>query len=147
MSENKKVSVYQKLLEGINDVITTGKYKDFLKAMKRFHDYSFGNKVLIYYQAPDATKVAGYKTWRELGRGVKSNPNRIYIACPVFAKKNKETEENKNQNQTEEKEQEKAIYYKWKIVYDIKDTYIIDEKKAEGLQDDLKLNTNTTEEL
>lgn len=149
MSEKKKVSAYQKLIEGINDVIDTGKYKDFLKSMKRFHHYSFSNRLLIYSQNPEATKVAGYKTWRELGRGVKSNPKRIFIICPIFVNKKNKKENDKPKKQVEETndEDDNYIYYKWSIVYDINDTYIIDEEKAKGLMDDLRLNTSTSEDL
>jgi antirestriction factor ArdC-like protein len=35
--------------------------------MARFHNYSFGNVMLIARQKPDATYVAGYRTWNSLG--------------------------------------------------------------------------------
>lgn len=146
MGEKKRISAYQKLIEGINDVIDSGKYKDFLKSMKRFHHYSFGNRLLIYSQAPDATRVAGYNTWKELGRGVKSNPNKIFIMCPIFHKVKKQ-KDNSDEISKEEDEEYINIYYKWRIVYDIKDTYIIDEEKASTLADNLMLNSNTSADL
>lgn len=42
--------------------------RSFLTAIARFHQYSFGNVMLIAAQRPDATQVAGFHTWRKLGR-------------------------------------------------------------------------------
>jgi hypothetical protein len=52
--------------------------------MSRFHDYSIGNQILIMLQKPDATKVAGFNTWKELGRWVKKGEKGISILAPVF---------------------------------------------------------------
>ena len=41
MEEKKKVNAYEKLIEGIENIIDSGKYKEFLKSMKYFHSYSF----------------------------------------------------------------------------------------------------------
>jgi hypothetical protein len=43
----------------------------YLTAMARFHNYSFGNIVAIAGQRPTATRVAGFGTWKEMGRFVK----------------------------------------------------------------------------
>jgi hypothetical protein len=45
-------------------------WKAILRAAARFHDYSIGNILLILAQRPDATRVAGYRTWQALGRQV-----------------------------------------------------------------------------
>lgn len=43
----------------------------FLAFQARFHNYSFRNCMLIAIQRPDATFVAGFRRWRELGRFVR----------------------------------------------------------------------------
>ena len=43
----------------------------FLQAMGRFHRYSLRNAMLIQAQRPDATRVAGFGTWKKLRRFVK----------------------------------------------------------------------------
>ena len=53
----------ESLESGRSEVLTR-----YLAAMGRFHDYSFGNIMLIARQRPDATKVAGFRTWNSLGR-------------------------------------------------------------------------------
>ena len=47
---------------------TSEEMKAFLAAMARFHRYSFQNVMLIMVQRPDATRVAGFQTWKSMGR-------------------------------------------------------------------------------
>ncbi|NUQ01297.1 MAG: hypothetical protein HUU35_15735 [Armatimonadetes bacterium] len=42
----------------------------YLATLARFHRYSLGNALLICFHRPDATRVAGFHTWRRLGRAV-----------------------------------------------------------------------------
>jgi len=51
----------------------------YLSAMARFHNYSWGNVILISLQRNDASRVAGYQTWRRLGRQVKKGEHGIAI--------------------------------------------------------------------
>lgn len=55
----------------------------YLEAMSRFHRYSFHNTMLIVSQRPDATHVAGFGTWKKLGRWVKKGEKGISILIPV----------------------------------------------------------------
>lgn len=59
----------------------------YLGAMARFHRYSFGNVLLIAAQRPDASRVAGYRTWQQLSRQVKEGEKGILIFAPMFLKK------------------------------------------------------------
>jgi hypothetical protein len=56
----------QQLAAGKSETLTA-----YLAAMARFHSYSFGNILAIARQRPTATRVAGFSTWKELGRFVK----------------------------------------------------------------------------
>jgi len=58
----------------------------YLAAMAKFHRYSFGNVLLIAAQRPDARRVAGYRTWQQLGRQVKHGEKGILIFAPMFLK-------------------------------------------------------------
>jgi antirestriction protein ArdC len=49
----------------------------------RFHRYSFANTVLILCQCPTASRVAGFHTWRRLGRQVRRGEHAIWILAPV----------------------------------------------------------------
>lgn len=57
------------------------------------HRYSFGNVLLMVVQCPDATRVAGFRRWLELGRHVQRGPNRIAILTPVVNRMKVEDEE------------------------------------------------------
>lgn len=56
----------------------------YLATMARFHDYSFGNVLLICIQKPDATHVAGFRAWKKLGRHVKKGEKGIAIIAPML---------------------------------------------------------------
>ncbi|HST10939.1 MAG TPA: ArdC family protein [Terriglobales bacterium] len=64
----------------------------YLAAMGRFHDYSFGNIMLIARQRPDATKVAGFRTWNSLGRFVNKGERGILILAPMVGRKREQRE-------------------------------------------------------
>jgi len=56
------------------------------RTFSRFTKYSPGNILLIMSQRPDATYVAGYKTWQSLGRQVERGEKAITILAPVIKK-------------------------------------------------------------
>ena len=68
---------------GIRDIFESGdmeKYRNYLRTMSRFHNYSLNNQALIHLQRPDATLVAGYNRWRDkfsrhVLRGEKASPS------------------------------------------------------------------------
>ena len=68
--------------------------KAYLAGMGRFHRYSFGNQLLIHLQKADAKRVAGFHTWKKLGRQVKKGEKAIRILAPiVWRTKDKDNEE------------------------------------------------------
>ncbi|SFR11558.1 Antirestriction protein ArdC [Desulfoscipio geothermicus DSM 3669] len=78
--------LYENLKAGVNDLITSGKFHEYLKFQARFHRYSFSNSMLIFMQKPDATRVAGIKTWNSMGRRVKKGEKGIRIFAPLAVK-------------------------------------------------------------
>ena len=73
--------------KGIRDVFSSGKYKQYLQTMGRFHRYSVNNTMLIFMQKPDATRVAGFNKWKEFKRNVKKGEKGIKIIAPTIYKK------------------------------------------------------------
>ena len=55
----------------------------YLKAIGRFHRYSLHNVLLIASQKPNASYVAGFRTWNQLGRCVKKGEKGIMILAPI----------------------------------------------------------------
>ena len=84
--QDKTGVLLAKLKEGVTDLIDSDKWKDYLQVQARFHKYSAGNVMLIMAQRPDASRVAGYNRWKELGRYVKKGERGIAIFAPVTYK-------------------------------------------------------------
>lgn len=65
----------------------------YLRAIGRFHRYSLNNVLLIALQKPNASYVAGFRTWNGLGRFVKKGEKGIMILAPIVRRKveNEET--------------------------------------------------------
>src|SRR6185436_13621834 len=68
--------------EGHSDRLTA-----LLKTMGRFHKYSWHNVALIAAQCPTATRVAGFQTWRTLGRFVRKGEEGIAILAPIIGRR------------------------------------------------------------
>lgn len=81
---------------GIRDIFESGdmeKYRNYLRTMSRFHNYSLNNQALIHLQRPDVTFVAGYNRWRDkFSRHVLRGEKGITIIAPTPYKKKIEQE-------------------------------------------------------
>ena len=71
VKERKIDTVLKQLKDGVESIQHSENFRMFLTTMAKFHDYSIGNQILIMLQKPDATRVAGFNTWKDLGRWVK----------------------------------------------------------------------------
>lgn len=84
-SGEKKIDAVMKQLQaGVESIQSSEQFRLFLTTMSKFHDYSIGNQILIMFQRPEATRVAGFTTWRDLGRFVKKGEKGIAILAPVM---------------------------------------------------------------
>jgi hypothetical protein len=75
------------LARGNSEALTS-----YLAVMAKFRRYSFYNSLLIYAQRPNATNVAGFAKWKQLGRWVKAGEKGIVILAPSIGKSKAETE-------------------------------------------------------
>jgi antirestriction protein ArdC len=110
--------IASKAIEELSHALEAGhseKLREYLAAMARFHHYSLHNIMLIATQRPEATHVAGFNTWKRLGRFVKKGAKGIMILAPVVLKKESEPAE-------ESERQESAIRFRAVYVFDMKDT-------------------------
>src|SRR5450755_3960599 len=106
----------QSLEAGQSAVLT-----QYLGAMAKFRNYSFGNIMLSARQKPDATHVAGLRTWNSLGRFVRRGEKGIFILAPMVGNK-RNKEENAEQN-TDAKETHRTLYgFRGVYVFDITQT-------------------------
>lgn len=83
LSATPRPDVLDRLSAGIAELTTTAAWQAWLDVQRRFHRYSFGNCVLIAVQRPDATHVAGFRRWQEMGRQVRRGEKAIRILAPV----------------------------------------------------------------
>ena len=81
-------ALIDQLEQGHSEALTA-----YLTAMGRFHNYSFGNILEIARQKPDATRVAGFYAWHQLGRKVKKGEHGIRILAPMIGVRRKKGEE------------------------------------------------------
>lgn len=93
MAQQEKIKeITERLEKGIEDLFQSENYKNYLLTMSKFTSYSLNNTLLIAMQKPDATTVAGYTTWKSLGRQVKKGEKAIQILAPIIYKKKREDE-------------------------------------------------------
>ena len=97
--------------------------ENYLSALARFHHYSFGNMMMIMAQFPDASKVAGFHTWRKLGRSVKQGESGIAILAPMIGRKKDESESNNRTDVSESKS---------KSVFGFRAVHVFDISQTEG---------------
>lgn len=85
--------ITDKLEAGIQALFSSEQYADYLKAMSKFHNYSFNNTLLIVMQKPDASLIAGFNKWKDkFDRNVKKGEKGIKILAPAPFKVKKEME-------------------------------------------------------
>ena len=120
---NKTKELFDKIVEGVNNIISSGEFERFLKFSKNFHHYSFNNIVLIYSQMKEATQVAGFKKWQSMGRKLKKGVHGIQIIYPIKRKYTKIIEGQDSLLDDNNKEQEvEYMTYRYTYVYDISQT-------------------------
>ena len=79
---DKVKEITARLEQGIQAVFDSDRYKEFLTAMSKFHDYSLNNTILIAMQGGNLVK--GYSQWqKEFDRHVKSGEKGIKIFAPA----------------------------------------------------------------
>ena len=78
----KVKEITARLEQGVQAIFDSDRYKEFLTAMSKFHDYSLNNTILIAMQGGNLVK--GYTQWqKEFDRHVKSGEKGIKIFAPA----------------------------------------------------------------
>jgi antirestriction protein ArdC len=77
-------AIHERLLSAVGDLAASPAWRTMLAVAARFHTYSPNNVLLIASQRPDATRVAGYRAWTQLGRQVRKGEHGIAILAPVL---------------------------------------------------------------
>ena len=117
IAANIKLLIEQ-LEAGKSDALT-----NYLTAMSRFHNYSFGNVLEIARQMPTATRVAGFWTWKNMGRSVKAGQKGIRILAPIVGVRRKKQEE-AEKDITKQNE---------RVLVGFRNAYVFDVSQTEGV--------------
>jgi antirestriction protein ArdC len=95
----------------------------YLTAMSQFHNYSFQNILLIASQRPTATKVAGIRSWNELGRRVRRGEKGIMIFAPMIGYKRNANDGNQIQSDARtDKPEPRLVGFRAVYVFDVGQT-------------------------
>src|SRR2546423_1520723 len=83
----QKRSESRELIESAaRELLSSEGWRRYAEVRATFHRYSIGNCMLIAMQRPDATRVAGFRKWQELGRQVRKGERSIRILAPHTVK-------------------------------------------------------------
>ncbi len=103
------------LAQAVDDVRASETFKAYLDVQARFHHYSWHNSLLIMMQRPEASRVAGFQTWKKLGRFVRKGEHGIMIFAPCPFRR----EETTDSGDTETRE---GIFFRPVHVFDVAQT-------------------------
>lgn len=111
------------LANATNEAALSAEVQRYLTFFSKFHNYSFYNRILIYIQRPDATRVASYKTWQSKFRQVNKGSKAITVLAPIISKTNKDGEDDDNITSSSDVKGFRAVN-----VFDISDTTPMDSR-------------------
>lgn len=97
----------------------------YLQAMGKFHRYSSANQLLIWLQNPSATHIAGFHTWKRLGRSVRKGEHGIAIFAPIVFKR-------LSHEMTHDETDEKSGDVLLEKIHGFKTAYVFDIAQTEG---------------
>jgi antirestriction protein ArdC len=93
MKKEEAKQLADQALTDLQQALETGHSEAFtryLDAMSRFYSYSFCNCLLIARQMPEASYVAGFRRWLQLGRHVRKGEKGIGILAPLVYRNREE---------------------------------------------------------
>ncbi len=92
-SADRLKEITDRLEQGIKELFESERYKEYLRVMSKFYNYSFNNTLLIAMQKPDASLVAGFTAWKNnFKRNVIKGEKGIRILAPAPFKVKREME-------------------------------------------------------
>ena len=97
---DRLAEAHDRLVAAIDQLVDGDEWRRFLDTARRFRSYSVNNLLLIFAQRPDATQVAGYRTWQSLGRQVCRGESGIAILAPCTYRRSDDTEGDENNGRT-----------------------------------------------
>ena len=131
-SDEKTKQAFEMIEQGVKDVYSSDSFKRYLSCCSKFHNYSLNNTLLILAQKPDASLVAGYRSWQtNFNRHVDKGEKGLMILAPVTYKEDRlmnKVDENGNVvldesgSPIQEQRQVNITRFKTTTVFDISQT-------------------------
>ena len=87
MPADRATELLQRLHDGVAAMVTGEDWCRSLDVARRFPRYSWWNTIAILTQRPEATRIAGYRAWRRLGRQVRKGECGIRILAPCTCRR------------------------------------------------------------
>jgi hypothetical protein len=130
--------------DGLRELLDSEKYKNYLRAVGKFHNYSAGNIMLALQQNPDISYLAGFNKWtKEFNRGIRKGQKAIHILAPVPYTAKVEMDKicpntrkpilNPKGEAVTEMVEVSQTRFKSTTVFDISQTYVKDKDKPDPL--------------
>lgn len=84
----KLAAIHSELENAVTRLGDDAEWQHMLDTLSRFHNYSFSNQMLIALQTGgEATRVAGFRKWKEVDRQVRKGEKGITILAPKMIRK------------------------------------------------------------
>ncbi len=128
MKKEEAMELAGKCLEDLAHALNapcTVEVQRYLNAIAVFHRYSLNNILMILAQAPEASLVAGFHSWRKLGRFVKAGESGIAIFAPIVRGRKPRRDE-----ADVESEQTKKAASRWLSGFKV--VHVFDVSQTEG---------------
>jgi antirestriction protein ArdC len=84
----RRAAEREQMREAVEALRSSEGWQRWLRVRRHFHTYSFHNQLMIAMQCPEATRVAGFRKWLEIGYAVRKGEKaiRIWAPCPPSRK-------------------------------------------------------------
>jgi antirestriction protein ArdC len=110
--QQKRSEQREQVERAVQELLTSDGWTRWAQTRATFHRYSMGNCMLIAMQRPDASQVAGFRKWQELGRQVRKGERSIKIMAPMSVKR----------ENAETGEEERTTFFRSVPVFDLAQT-------------------------
>ncbi len=83
----RRAAEREQMRKAVEALRTSEGWRRWLEVRRHFHTYSFHNQLMIAMQCPEATRVAGFRKWLEMGYAVRKGEKAIRIWAPCTPSK------------------------------------------------------------
>lgn len=87
MTTDRAAELHADLIDRVKTLRSSVEWLEAMTVAARFHEYSFGNWMLLWSQAErrntTISRIAGYRTWQQLGRHVRRGERGYQILAPI----------------------------------------------------------------